>query len=80
MTPILPVHCTTRRSYAQLVIGLILGAALTLAAIPATLKASAEKSAFDLEFMRSACMFPQQDGAAVTWARADGKIFCWELK
>lgn len=26
------------------------------------------------------CTFPQFDGQAVTWARADGKIYCWEMK
>lgn len=26
------------------------------------------------------CMFPQFDGQAVTWARADGKVYCWESR
>ena len=75
MTPILPSTVTTRRSYAQLLIGIALGCILTLAAIPGTLTAQPEV----MEHLRAACRFPDRDGAATVWARADGKIFCWEM-
>ncbi len=36
-------------------------------------------SAMD-KLMATACKFPSMDGQATTWARTEGKIYCWELR